>query len=108
MIIQNQAVAHEYVAARISCNVLLVRHHDDRDSALVELLKDCHYLDARAAVEIAGRLVSKQDLGLINQSTRNCHALLLAARKLAGMMILATGESDRCEHAIGFLAKLRM
>jgi len=92
MIIQDQAIAHNNIALRVGSDVLFVSHHDDCDSALVELLKDCHYLDARAAVEIAGRLVSKQDLGLINQSTRNCHALLLAARKLAGMMILAAGE----------------
>src|SRR5437773_12162966 len=100
MIIQDQAVAHEHVATRISCNVLLVRHHDDCDSALVELLKNCHDLDARVAVEVAGWLICEQDLGVIYQGARDCHALLLPARKLAGMVILATSESDRREHAI--------
>src|SRR5438046_4310996 len=101
MIIQDQAIAHNNIALRVGSDVLFVRYHDDCDSALVELLKDCHDFDARAAVEIAGRLIRKQDLGLINQRPRYGHALLLATRKLARVMVLAPGKSHRCEYAIG-------
>ena len=77
-----------------------MRDHDDGDPVLVQLLKNSHDLDTRPAVEIAGRLIRKQDFGLINQRARNRDALLLTAGKLARMMIVAAGESDRCKHAI--------
>ena len=80
MVFQNHTVAHDNIALRVSCDVLLVCHHDYRDSALVELLKDRHDFDACAAVEIASGLVCEQDLGLVNQRASNCDALLLAAR----------------------------
>ena len=79
MIIQDHSIAHHDVALRVGSDVLLVRHHHNCDSMLVELLKNCHDLDAGAAIEITGRLVRKQDLGLVNQRPRYGHALLLAA-----------------------------
>src|SRR5437773_2075675 len=108
MIVQNYAIAHYYVALRVRSDVLLVRHHDDCDSALVEVLKNSHDLDTGSAVEVAGRLIGEQHLGIVDQRARNGHTLLLAAGELAGMMVLATGESDCCKHAIGSFAKLCM
>src|SRR5207244_11481972 len=106
MVVEDQAVAHIDVASRVSGDVLLVCHHDDCDSALVQLLKNRHNLDARAAVEISGRLIRKQDLGLIYQRACNSHTLLLATRKLAGILLSSTCEPDRCTDAICFFAKL--
>ena len=108
MVIDYHAVAHENVALRVGGDVLFVRYHDDCDSALVELLEDRHDFDACATVEITSGLVCKQDLGLVNQCASNCDALLLAARQLAGMVIFAAGEADRCEDAIGPFAKLHV
>src|SRR5882724_9285261 len=51
MIIHDQPISHHYVTLCICCDILLVRDHDDRDSVLVELLEDCHDLDAGSAVE---------------------------------------------------------
>ena len=49
---------------------------------------------AGRAVEIAGRLVGEQQRGLGNQGARDRHALLLAARKLPGIMAEAMAEPD--------------
>ena len=92
-IIDDHAVTHEDVALRVGSDVLLVRHHDDCNSAFVELLENCHDLDARAAIEIAGRLIRQQDLGIVDQRACYCHALLLPTRELAGGMIFAPGKS---------------
>src|SRR6266508_6166642 len=108
MIIQDHPVSHHDIAPRVGGDVLLVRHHDDCDSALVEVLKNSHDLDTGSAVEVAGRLIGEQYLGIVDQRARNGHTLLLAAGELAGMMVLATGESDCCKHAIGSFAKLCM
>src|SRR5262249_24183826 len=104
----NQPIAHDYVALRVSGDVLFVGDHDDRDAALVELLKYCHDRDAGAAVEIAGWFIGEQYLGLIDQGAGGGDTLLLAARKLTWIMVLATGEPNGCEDAIGFLPELRM
>src|SRR5690349_1236553 len=98
MILQNQPVAHHHVALRVRGDVLLMRDHDDRNSALVELLKNCHDLDAGAAIEIAGRFVGKQYLGLVDQGACYGDALLLATGELAWVMVLAPGKPNRCKH----------
>ena len=71
-----------------------MRHHDDRNSALVQLLKDSHDLDAGSTVEIASRLVRQHNFGVIDQRARDCDALLLAAGELTGMMIFPTFQSN--------------
>src|SRR6266576_5106192 len=100
MIIHDHAVAHHYVAFRISRDVLLVRDHDDGDAVLVELLENGHDLDAGSAVEIAGRFVCQQYLWIIDQRARDRDALLLTAGKLTRKMVLTTRTPDRCKHAI--------
>src|SRR5207245_5038542 len=100
MIIQDHSIAHHDVALRVGSDVLLVRHHHNCDSMLVELLKNSHDLAACAAIEIASRFVCKQDLGLVNQRPRDGHALLLAARKLTWMVVFSTCKTDRCKDAI--------
>src|SRR4029077_17327650 len=108
LILPDQSIAHDHIALRISSDVLLVRDHDDRDAALVELLENGHDLDAGSTVEIAGRFICQQDLRIIDQRARNCDALLLTAGKLTRKMVLTTCEPDRCEYAIRFFAELRM
>jgi len=92
-IIDDHAVPHDDVALRVGSDVLLMRHHDDCNSALVELLENCHDLDARAAIEIPGRLICKQHFGVIDQRAGNGDALLLPARELARGMIFAADKS---------------
>src|ERR1700748_2947423 len=108
LVLPDQSIAHDHIALRISGDVLLVCDHDDGDAALVELLKNCHDLDTRSAVEIAGRFIRQQDFRIIDQRAGNRDALLLTAGKLTRKMVLTTPESDGREHAIRFFAKLRM
>ena len=48
-----------------------------------------------AAVEVAGRLIGEHDFRIVDQGTRDRDALLLAAGKLAGMMIFAAVKGRR-------------
>src|ERR1700730_17054419 len=107
-IVADKPVAHDDVAARVRGNVLLVRHHDARYPIIVQLLKNSHDLDARAAVEISRWLVGQHHLGIIHQSARDGDALLLSAGELTRMMIFPALQTDRSEDPIGFLARLRV
>ncbi len=49
---------------------------------------------ARFRIEISGRLVGEKNLGTIDESTGERHALLFAAGKLGGIMIHALRQSD--------------
>ena len=53
-----------------------------RHAAIIELLKQRHDLDPGAGVECAGRLVSQNKRGIVDQRAGNCDALLLATREL--------------------------
>ena len=81
------AIAHDQVAPRVAGDVQLVGHHHDGDPLVVEFLKHPHDLDAGLAVEVAGWLVGQQQGGLVDQRAGDGDPLLLAARKLAGMMV---------------------
>src|SRR5689334_15494810 len=93
-IVQNQAVAHDDVAFRIRGDVRFVRHHNDGNAAIVQLLKNSHDFDTGAAVEISCRLIRHHNFGIVDQRPRDRDPLLLSARELARVMILAPGQSD--------------
>ena len=71
-------------------------------------LKNSHDLDARPAVEIAGRLVGEQHFRIVDQRARDRDALLLSAGKLARVMILAARQTDRGEDLVRLVAQLRI
>ena len=102
----NDAIAHHDVAARVGRDVRFVRHHDDGDAAVVQLLENSHDFDAGAAVEISGRLVGQQHFRIVDQGARDRDALLLAAGKLTRMMIFAAGQADRLKNLVGPLPQL--
>src|SRR6516225_2275457 len=56
---------------------------------------------AGRAVEIAGGLVSQQQFRTGDERARDCHALLLTAGKLAGIMGQTMTETNRCERLCG-------
>ena len=78
--------------------------HDDGDALVVELLKHAHHLDGGLAVEVAGRLVREEDLGVVGQGAGDGDALLLAAGKLVWMMAGAVAEAHQIECARGMFA----
>ena len=62
-------------------DVGFVRHHDDRQAAGIQVLKDLHDLDRCPAVEIAGRLVGKKQRGPIYERPGDGDPLLLTTWK---------------------------
>src|SRR5262245_12486208 len=94
LIVHNPAVAEHHRALGVLGDVLLVRDQDDSLAVVVESLKDRHDLFRRLRVEVAGRLVGQDQLRVVDQSPRDRDALLLAARELARMVILAAFEAD--------------
>ena len=92
---------------RVLGDVGLVRdQHDGQPALVVQPLEDPHHLDARARVEVAGRLVGEQQRRVVDQRAGDGDALLLAARQLVRMVIEPLAEADRLERRGGALAAL--
>ena len=72
------------IRAGVAGDVGLVRDEHDRDAGAVQVLEERHDLDARPGVERAGRLVGQDHDRVVDERARDGHALLLAARELAG------------------------
>ena len=64
-----------------------VGHHDDGRAFLVELAEHAHDFFAVRRVEVAGRLVGEDQLGLPDKRAGDGDALLLAARQLGRTML---------------------
>ena len=69
--------------------VLRVCHHDDCCALAMQFGKQVHHLTSVVGVEVAGRLVGKDNLRRGDYGSRYCHTLLLTARELAGEMLRA-------------------
>ena len=54
-------------------------------------------------IEIAGRLVGKQDLRHIDEGAGNGHALLLTAGQFVGVMVGSISQAQQIEHGHGSL-----
>ena len=73
----------------------VVGDHDDRLVELaVELLEQLEDLAGAGAVEVAGGLVGDEQVGVGHDRPRDRHALLLAARELPGIVVLAALQAD--------------
>ena len=67
--------------------VLVVGHVDRGDPELaLQVLELLAQLVPEFRVQVGQRLVEEQDLGLQHQGAGDCHALLLAARKLGHVL----------------------
>ena len=61
-------------------DVGLMSHENDRQPGVaIQPLEDAHDFDRRSRVEIASRLVGEEQRWLVDERTRDCDALLLAA-----------------------------
>ena len=60
----------------------IVRDHDDRRSATVDVFDQIHDLTRHQRIEVARRLVGKQKAGRTGERSRNRDTLLLPARQL--------------------------
>jgi len=92
LVAQQPAVAEGEDAPGVGRDVGLVRDQHDRQAGAVEPLHEREDLDTRARVEVTGRLVGQDDGRIVDQRAGDGHALLLAARELIGVMVLALGQ----------------
>src|SRR5215475_13181481 len=108
LVASDLAVAEDDDALGVFRDVVFVSDEQQRDAAFaVEPLEDLHDLDRSAAVEGARRLVRENDRRVIDQRPRDRDALLLSARKLIRMIVLAPGQPDRFERLLGAALSLR-
>ena len=78
-----------------------------RTRVAIELEHQPEYFLRGVSIEIAGRLVGEHDGRRRDQRARQRDALTLAARKLAGTVFDAMGESDALEYLARSGARLR-
>ena len=69
-------------------------HHDGLLEFPVELVHQVEDLAGGHAIEIAGRLVGNQEVGVGDDRPGDRHALFLAAGELAGIVVLASLKAD--------------
>ena len=82
----DHAVAHADDARGHARDFLFMRHNDDRDALRVEALQQREDLRLALAVEIAGRLVGKNQMWPVDQGARYRYTLLLATGQLVRPM----------------------
>jgi hypothetical protein len=75
-------------------------HHDRLAHVVDGVAQEAEQLASRARVEVAGRLVGKDDLGVAEQRPGRGHPLLLTARELIGTMAEATGQAGHLHHLV--------
>src|SRR5262249_37959440 len=66
-IVHDEAVAEHHRALRVLGDVRLVRDENDRLAVVVEPLEDRHDLLRGLRVEVSGRLVGQDELGIVDQ-----------------------------------------
>ena len=60
-------------------NMGFMSNNDDRHASLIQGLKGFHNFAARLAVQSAGRLISEDQSGSVNQGARDSDTLLLTS-----------------------------
>ena len=66
----------------------IIMRHDDHSSVFGRghLAKQFHDFTTSLGIERSGRLIADDDLGIVYQSSRDSHSLLLATLKLVGIL----------------------
>ena len=82
-----------------------MRDHDN-ELILCNFLQQIHDLHARLAVERAGRLVSQQNIGVVDDGARDGHALHLAAGHLVRRLVKLVAQTDLFQRLDGARAPL--
>ena len=102
--VEVQVTVSEFDAAvSLTRDVRVVRHHQDGVSGVVQFAENLDDDGFVGFVEIAGGLVGQNDFWLIDQRTRDGHALLLAAGKLRGEMRQAVAQAHALQRFFGLL-----
>lgn len=76
---------------------LVVRREQDRGAEIVDALQNFDNIVRIDGIEIAGRLIGDQHIGLIDERARNRNALLLAAGEFMGKTPYFFSQADEIE-----------
>ena len=85
----------------------IMRDHNNQTVAR-HVLEQVHDLHGRCGIQSAGRLVGQHNLGIVDQSTGDGHALHLSARKLARALVNVLAQADFLQRLARTLAALGM
>ena len=98
----NVTVLHDHHGIRHrECLLLIVGNVDKGDAGLMlNILQFVLHILAELEIKCREGLVQKQHLGLIDECTRNCHALLLTARERADTATLKATQVDHGKHLL--------
>ena len=77
---------------------MLMGYYKNGGAALVDLGEQLDDLIAHFGVDVARRLVGDDERGVVDQSARKRHALLLAARKLGGVVVSLIGKTYKIDY----------
>ena len=77
--------------------------HDDGVALCVDAFELFHDGFGGVRVEVAGRLVSEDNLGVANDGASDCYTLLLATGKLVGKIVFALIEVETLEGVTSIL-----
>ena len=88
-------------AVGLARDVGIVRNHEDGVARAMELAEDFEHDGFVGSIEVAGRLIGENQLGLIDECASNGNALLLAAGELGGKMRQAVGKADAAQRFFG-------
>src|SRR5207344_3473695 len=92
-LVDDAAVEEIDVALGVAGIAGIVRDHADRRAVHIQLTQELHHRLAALRVEIAGRLVGKENDRLAGDRARDGDALLLPARELAGDVLRPVGHA---------------
>ena len=80
---------------------LVVRYHDDGASVfLVQLVEEFHHFGPHLRVEVTGRFVGQDDVGIAHDGTGDGYTLALTAGELCRHVLHAVAEAHSFEHCL--------
>ena len=81
--------------------LMLMRHHEDGGTGLIDLIQKLHDLVGKLRIDIAGRLIGNEQVGVIHQRAGQGHTLLLAAgefRRIVLVLIIQPQQIQNIGH----------
>ncbi len=73
---------------------------------IMQFFHEGHHIRTGTLVQVAGRLIGKKDPGLVHKGPGKCHALLLPARQLGGIVIKPITQADSGQERFRSLRRL--
>ena len=88
----------DHTLAKSVHQVLFVGNHHHGGAQLVDLYQQAHQLQRTLRIQVAGRLVCDDGIGVVHQRAGNGHALLLTAGELRGIAVGLVFQTHQLQH----------